>query len=280
MIARNRDGRSIRRLCELHGVSPSGFYAWRDRPQSQRALEDADLSQVIVELHQGFRRSYGSRRLHKALRQKGYACSVRRVARLMKGLNIKPSTSGLYTWQPGRRAFYDSTGNKLADAGPPQAPGVHWGGDYTYIDTRRGFLFFAVVMDFYTRKVIGWAASRSRNATLTKSALVMALNHHGIQPGCLFHSDQGIEYAAQEFRETVAGAGMVQSMSRKGTPIDNAIVESFFHSLKNEAVQRKVYHNEIEAMGELIMYVNFYNQERLHSALDYQTPVNYEKLCA
>ena len=135
-------------------------------------------------------------------------------------------------------------------------------------------------MDFCTRQVIGWAVSRSRNATLTSSALLMALNHHMAQPGCLFHSDQGVEYAAQEFREVVARAGLVQSMSRKGTPIDNAIVESFFHSLKNEAVQRKVYRDEIEAMSELVTYVNFYNQERLHSALDYQTPVNYEKLCA
>ncbi len=135
-------------------------------------------------------------------------------------------------------------------------------------------------MDFYTRKVIGWAGARKRNSSLTKSALVMALNHHRIQQGCLFHSDQGIEYAAHEFREAVSSAGMVQSMSRKGTPIDNAIVESFFHSLKNGSVQRQAYQNEIEAMSELITYVNFYNHGRLHSALDYRSPVNYEKLCA
>lgn len=144
----------------------------------------------------------------------------------------------------------------------------------------RGYLFFAVVMDFYTRKVIGWAGARKRNSSLTKSALVVALNHHRIQQGCLFHSDQGIEYAAHEFREAVSSAGMVQSMSRKGTPIDNAIVESFFHSLKNGSVQRQAYQNEIEAMSELITYVNFYNHGRLHSALDYRSPVNYEKLCA
>ena len=270
----------MKRLCKLYGVSPSGYYAWRDRPASQREQEDAHLSQVIVELHQGFRRSYGSRRLHQSLRQKGFSCSVRRVNRLMKALDIKPSTTGLYAWQPGRQAFYDSTGNKLADAGHPAGTGEQWGGDYTYINTRRGYLYFAVVMDLYTRKVIGWAASRSRNASLTKSALAMALNHNAPEPGCLFHSDQGIEYAAHEFRDLISAAGMRQSMSRKGTPIDNAIVESFFHSLKNEAVQRKVYRNEIEAMSELVMYVNFYNHERLHSALDYQSPVNYEKLCA
>jgi putative transposase len=190
------------------------------------------LRRIIVnQLNSGQRTDRLPRELRRRIAER-----LLRLARLMKGLDIKPSTTGLYTWQPGRRAFYDSTGNKLADAAPAQAPGAQWGGDYTYIDTRRGYLFFAVVMDLYTRKVIGCAASRSRNATLTKSALVMALKHHGIQPGRLFHSDQGTEYAAQEFREAVAGAGLVQSMSRKGTPIDNAIVESFFHSLKNEAV--------------------------------------------
>ena len=121
----------MKRLCKLYGVSPSGYYAWRDRPQSQRTQEDARLSEVIVELHQGFRRSYGSRRVHKALRQKGFPCSVRRVARLMKRLEIKPSTTGLYTWQPGRQAFYNGTGNKLAEAGRATGPGQQWGGDYT-----------------------------------------------------------------------------------------------------------------------------------------------------
>jgi transposase InsO family protein len=280
MIEGNRTGQPIRRLCKLYGVSPSGYYAWRDRPESQRAQEDGRLGEAITELHQGFRRSYGSRRVHQALRQKGYVCSVRRVNRLMQTLEIKASTIGLYAWQPGRQAFYENTGNNLATSGPAQGPGTHWGGDFTYINTQRGYLFFAVVMDFYTRKVIGWAGARSRNAVLTKSALVMALKHHHQKPGCLFHSDQGIEYAAYEFREVVTGAGMIQSMSRKGTPVDNAIVESFFHSMKNEAVQRKVYRNEIEAMSEIITYVNFYNQERLHSSLDYQSPLNYEKLCA
>ena len=107
-----------------------------------------------------------------------------------------------------------------------------------------------------------------------------ALRNQRPQPGCLFHSDQGVEYAAQEFREAVEEAGLVQSMSRKGNPIDNALVESFFHSLKTEAVQKKVYQNELEAMAEVISYVHYYNKERLHSSLDYQSPLTYEKLCA
>lgn len=238
------------------------------------------LSEAIVELHQGFRRSYGARRVHQALRQKGLSCSVRRVGRLRKALDIKPSTTGLYVWTPGKHAFYAGSGNKLKEQGPAQRAGTQWGGDFTYIQTQQGYLYFAVVMDFYTRKVIGWAGSSKRNAILTRSALVMALNQHSPEPGCLFHSDQGIEYAAHEFRNTVLGAGMQPSMSRKGTPVDNALVESFFHSLKTEAVQKKIYVNSIETMAEVITYINYYNNERLHSSLDYQSPVNYEKLCA
>lgn len=234
----------------------------------------------MLELHQGFRRSYGSRRIHQALRQQGHCCSVRRIGRLMKSIGIKASSAGLYCWQPGRQAFYKGEGNKLKEAGPALEAGTQWGGDFTYINTEKGYLYFAVVLDFYTRKVVGWAAARQRNAFLTRSALVMALGRHRVQPGCLFHSDQGIEYAAYEFRDTVRAAGMVQSMSRKGTPVDNAMVESFFHSMKTEAVQRKQYRNEIEALSEIISYVDYYNRERLHSSLDYQSPLSYEKLCA
>jgi len=277
---RNQGKIPVKRLCQIYGVSRSGYYAWRDRPKSARKHEDEQLSEAMVELHQGFRRSYGARRLHRALRQKGYECSVRRVARLMKELDIQASSKGLYTWQPGRQAFFASTENKLADAGTAEQAGTQWAGDFTYITTKRGYLFLAVVMDLYTRKVVGWSAARTRGAALTTSALRMALSQQTPKAGCLFHSDQGVEYAAQEYREAVAAAGLEQSMSRKATPIDNAAVESFFHSLKTEAVQKKVYKNELEAMAETVSYIHFYNQERLHSALDYQTPLAYEKLCA
>ncbi|MFM1896790.1 MAG: hypothetical protein RLZZ385_1864 [Pseudomonadota bacterium] len=271
---------TIKRLCRLYGVSRSGFYAWQDREESARQVQDRQLGEAMMELHQGFRRCYGARRLHKALRQKGFDCSVRRVSRLMKTLDIKASTKGLYSWQPGRQAYFASTGNKLAEAGNPNQAGTHWAGDFTYITTKRGYLFFAVVMDLYTRKVIGWSGARTRGAALTKSALASALYQHKPKAGCLFHSDQGIEYAAQEFREYIEEVGLIQSMSRKASPIDNATVESFFHSFKTEAVQRRIYDNELEAMADVVSYINFYNQERLHSSLGYQTPLVYEKLCA
>ena len=141
-------------------------------------------------------------------------------------------------------------------------------------------MYNAIVMDLFTRKIIGWSVSRKRNSDLTRRALLMALNQCGPVKGCLFHSDQGIEYAAHDYRELVESAGMIRSMSRKGTPQDNATVESFFHSMKSEVVTKRIYQNEIEAVAEIIEYIHFYNSERLHSSLGYQSPETFEWLCA
>ena len=235
---------------------------------------------AITEIHQGFRRAYGAPRLHRALRAKGFSCSVRRINRLMRELGIKANSTGLYRWMPGKNAFYSASGNLLASAEAAVQQGQQWAGDFTYIKTARGWLYHAVVMDLFSRRIVGWSFAQQRNAELTKSALRMALLNHPPQPGCLFHSDQGIEYAATEYREMVESAGLTRSMSRKGSPIDNAVVESFFHSLKTEVVHQQSFNNAIEAVTKIIPYIEFYNRERLHSSLNYQSPVNYEKLCA
>ena len=235
---------------------------------------------LIKELHQGFKRSYGAARVHHELVQRGHPCSRRRINRLMRELGIKASTTGLYAWRPGQHEFYSSTGNQLMTAEKATSPGVQWAGDFTYIKTKTGWLYHAVILDLYSRKVIGWSFSRQRNTELTKSALHMALSRETPKAGCLCHSDQGIEYAAHEYRELVESAGMTRSMSRKGNPIDNAMVESFFHTLKAELVQRRLFENTIEAVAHIIEYIEFYNRERLHSSIGYQSPENYAKLCA
>jgi len=247
---------------------------------SQRRQYDLVLMTAIQELHQGFRRAYGAPRVHQSLRQKGFSCSVRRVNRLMKELGIKASTTGLYAWRPGQHEFYSGSGNQLAHAEPAEQCGVQWAGDFTYIKTGKGWLYHAVVMDLYSRKIVGWSFSRQRNAELTKSALRMALNRQPVSSGCIFHSDQGIEYAAHEYRDLVESAGMTRSMSRKGNPLDNAMVELFFHSLKAEMVHQKVFSDPIEATAHIIEYIAFYNRDRLHSGLGFQSPEEYEKLCA
>lgn len=279
-IEENRAHYKVRRLCRMLGVSASGYYAWRTRPVSMHRRYDEQLKRLIRELHQGFRRCYGAARLHRELVQRGYSCSRRRINRLMRELGIKASTTGLYAWRPGRHAFYSAAGNQLKEAQPAVCEGMQWAGDFTYLRTRKGWLYHAVVLDLYSRRVVGWSFARKRNIELTSSALRMALANTNPQPGCLFHSDQGIEYAAHEYRDLLRSAGLVRSMSRKGNPLDNAMVESYFHTLKAELVQRKTFADPIEAVAKIVSYTEFYNRERLHSSLGYQSPVNYEKLHA
>ena len=236
--------------------------------------------EAIRELHQGYRRCYGAARVHQALKNQGFSCSRRRINRLMRELDIKPKTLGLYTWQPGRHKFYSGTSNQLKLADQPTQPGQQWVGDFTYIKTRSGWLYHAAVMDLYNHKIVGWAFSRKRNAELTKSALKMALSRETICTGCLFHSDQGIEYAAHDYRELTESVGMIRSMSRRGNPLDNAAMESFFGTMKAELVHHQIYQNDIEAVASIISYIEFYNRDRLHSAIGYQSPENYGKLCA
>jgi transposase InsO family protein len=218
--------------------------------------------------------------MHQELRQRGYACSRRRVNRLMRELEIKATTVGLYAWRPGQHAFYSSTGNQLAQLQSPSQAGEQWVGDFTYLRARSGWLYHAVVLDLFNRKVIGWSFSKKRNTELTKSALRMALLRNRPLPGCLFHSDQGIEYAAHEYRDMLSDAGFTRSMSRKGNPLDNATMESYFHSMKAELIHQQTFDNEIEAVAHIVEYIEFYNRVRLHSSLDYQSPEKYEKLYA
>jgi putative transposase len=177
----------VRRLCQLFGISHSGYYAWRTRPLSQRHQYDRKLKSLIKELHQGFRRSYGAARLHQELKMRGHACSRRRVGRLMRELGIQAKTTGLYAWRPGMHGLYTSSGNQLKQEEKASGPGQHWAGDYTYLKTRSGWLYLAVVLDLYSRKVVGWSFSRQRNVAMTRSALTMALSRERPRPGCLFH---------------------------------------------------------------------------------------------
>lgn len=262
------------------GVSRSGFYAWLTRPVSLHRQQDEVIKGAIVELHQGYRRAYGAPRVHHALRQQGIPCSRRRVNRLMRVLEIKASTTGLYAWGPGQHAFYSSAGNQLKGSDAPTGCGQQWAGDFTYLKTRTGWLYHAAIIDLFSRRVVGWSFSSRRNSELTKSALRMALLNETPPPGCLFHSDQGIEYAAHDYRELLETGSMVRSMSRKGNPLDNAAMESYFHTLKAELVHKRLFDTKVQAVSEIIHYMMFYNSERLHSSLGYQSPEDYEKLSA
>lgn len=261
-------------------MSRSGYHAWIERPPCERKLYDDVLKEVIAELHQGYKRSYGAPRMHQELRNKGYDCSVRRVNRLMREMGIKASTTGLYAWRPGLHLLYSSVGNHRPKYDKPTATGQQWTGDFTYIKTNQGWLYHAVVIDLFSRKIVGVSFSKKRGVHLTKQALQNALIRQQHKPGCLFHSDQGVEYAAYEFRDFLEEYGFTRSMSRKGNPLDNAEVESFFHTMKAELVHQKQFEDAIEAVANITEYIAFYNQERIHSSLGYQSPVNYEKISA
>lgn len=270
----------VSRLCSLLGVSRSGFYRWLSRPVSAHKQYDERLKALISELHQGYKRSYGAPRLHQELIRRGFPCSVRRVNRLMREMKIKASTTGLYVWRPGHQRLYSSAGNQRPHIGKPRSLGEQWVGDFTYIKTNAGWLYHAVVIDLFSRRVIGASFSQRRNSELTKRALNNAMIRQTPKQGCMFHSDQGIEYAAHEYRELLEANGFVRSMSRKGTPLDNAEVESFFHTMKAELIHQKQFVDSIEAVAHIAEYIAFYNKERIHSSLDYQSPENYEKLYA
>lgn len=268
------------RLCNLLGVSRSGFYAWSNRPASAHQQHDAVLKAALRQAHQGFQRAYGAPRLHQLLKQQGLACSRRRVARLMREIGIKPTTTKLYHWRPGHHQFYSAAGNQLREADKPTAPNQQWCGDFTHVRTHTGWLFHAVVLDRYSRRIVGWSFARRRSAAFTVSALRMAVRQHKPPSGCLFHSDQGIEYAAYEFQDALAEAGLERSMSRKATPLDNAEVESYFHTLKSELIHQHSYASDSHACAAITAYIAHYNHARLHSSLGYQSPVAYEKLSA
>ncbi len=196
----------------------------------------------------------------------------------MKELDMSSSTKGLYSRLPNRGKHYSTTDNVLKKSQPATGKNQQWVGDFTHIRTKKGWLFHAVVMDIFTRKLIGWSFSQQRNSLMTQEALKAALANETPIGTCLFHSDQGIEYAANDFKALVEKSGLIRSMSRKATPIDNAAMESYFHTFKAEAIHGKGFVDQAEAMAVSQKYITFYNQERLHSSLGYTTPVKYEKL--
>lgn len=259
-------------------MSRGGYYAWHNRPVSAHKVKDNQLKAELIKQHQGFKRAYGAPRMHVQINREGLSCSRRRITRLMKELNLCSSTKNLYLRLPNRGKHYSTTSNHLHYVAKPSAKNQQWVGDFTHISTQKGWLFHAVVMDLFTRKLIGWSFSRQRNSLMTQAALKAALATETPDNNCIFHSDQGIEYAANDFKTLVEKSGFIRSMSRKATPIDNAAMESYFHTFKAEAIHGKRFNNQEEATAVIQKYIAFYNQERLHSSLGYTTPEKYEKL--
>jgi putative transposase len=279
-IEHHRGQYPVIRMCQVLGVSSSGYYAWRNRKPSQRARENQRLRVHIRAIHKQSKGTYGSPRIHAELRAQGIQCSRGRVARLMKleGLKGHRRTRFKATTQSNHRL--PIAPNLLARRFVAQQPNEKWLADITYIDTRRGWLYLAAIMDVFSRRIGGWSMSKRIQSTLVEDALLMALRQR--QPGdrLLHHSDQGIQYAGTQYQALLETHGMVCSMSRVSDPYDNAMMESFFASLKSEWAPSR-YEDRVQARRSLFEYIEiWYNRQRRHSALGYLSPVQFEALHA
>jgi len=269
-------GLSIEAVCEALDVSVSGYYAWRDRAPGGRHQADEQLGQAIRQIFQTSRQTYGSHRVYQALRQEGVRTSRKRVARLMRehGLrSVRAVKRRIGLTRAGHPAFIAP--NRLNQDFRASHPNEKWVTDTTYVPTYEGWLYLVSVMDLYSRQVVGWAMGERHDAFLATSALDMAIQRQRPAPGLIVHSDRGSEFANARFHQRASTAQIVLSMSSTGNCYDNAAAESFFATVKLEAVRGEVFASRAVARQDLFDFIEvFYNRQRLHSGLQYVPPVS------
>jgi transposase InsO family protein len=272
----------IAQLCAALDVTRSGYHAWQQAAPSARAQEDAALSREIGALHAEHRGRYGAPRIMHTLRQRGRRHGTKRIARLLRQQGLRGQCPRRYVPQTTDSTHAEPIApNRLAETSPPTGPNQIWVADLTYVPTAEGWLFLAVILDLWSRRVVGWAAGASLAATTVLAALQMALRQRQPPSGLLHHSDRGVQYACAEHRAVLAAAGLEASMSRAGNPYDNAAMESFMATYKRECVSLAEaaggYAHRADATADFFTYVEtYYNRVRLHSALGYKTPVDFE----
>jgi putative transposase len=266
-------------LCKIVGVSKSGYYAWKSRAPSKRSREDAVLTEKIREVYQRSRETYGYPRVHAELRALGVRCGRRRVARLMRRAGLR----GCMRARKKRTTRRDPRAVPAPDLVKRDfhatAPDRLWTADITYLKTDEGFLYLAFVLDVYSRRIVGWSMATHLRTELVVDALEMAVWRRKPAAGLVHHSDRGVQYTALSFGKRLEEAGIVPSMGRAGSALDNAVSESFVSTLKCELVHRRRFPTREAARSAVFEYLEvFYNRRRLHSSLGYLSPESYEEL--
>lgn len=267
----------IRLLCRTLDVARSAFYGWRKGERSTRDQEDSRLAVHIRAIHRRSRGTYGSPRVHAALRQQGFCVSRKRVARLMASLGLSGVPKRRFRRPGGARVVHVAE-NLLQRDFTTDAPNRAWVADITYIHTAVGFVYLAVVIDLFSRKVVGWSLAAHMRTQLCLDALAQAVASRAPAEGLIHHSDRGCQYTSAEYQCALQSCGLVSSMSRKGNCWDNAVAESFFGTLEQELVkQSEVWANHAEANEAISNFIHhFYNAERLHSRIGYRSPTAFE----
>lgn len=262
-------------MCQRHGVTRAGYYAWCRRKTSVHARLDESLLARIRGVFEASEQTYGSPRIHAALRQAGLRVGRKRVARLMRQAALKARSARIYRRMPGTRRFFSGIPNRVLEI-KTTATGQVWVGDVTYLRSAGRWRYLAVVLDRHSRRVLGWSLGVNRDLTLTTDALNRAHRRRSAQPGLIFHSDRGVEYSAYAFRARLAALGIIQSMKRPRELGDNAFIESFFHSMKADVIHGRTFDDDHALHQTVRRYIRRYNRSRLHSSLGYRSPINYE----
>jgi transposase InsO family protein len=277
-IDEHRDHWPVRVLCDALDVSAAGYYAWRDRPASARQQRHDALLVEVRAIHAEFKARYGSPRVHAELAARGQDCCVHTVAKLMRASGIRAKTTRKFRCRTDSDHDLPVADNLLDRQFDPAGPNAAWVADITYIPTRQGWLYLAVVEDLYARRVVGWSMADHPESRLVVDALALAVERRLPGEGLLAHSDRGSQYASAHYQSLLARHGITCSMSRRADCWDNAPMESFFASLKKELVHGADFTTRAEARAAIVEYIEvFYNTKRRHSSLGYVSPAEYER---
>lgn len=266
-------------MCDCLQVNRSSYYDWRKNEGSSLSKANVMLGEKIKSIFQASRQSYGTRRIKRALANKeSLVTSRRRIGRLMREMGLSCKTKRKFIATTDSKHQLPVAENKLNRAFTVSKPDKYYVGDITYIPTKQGWLYLAVVIDLFSRQVVGWAMDEHMRSTLVNNALLMAIWKRKPKRGLLWHTDRGSQYAADSHRQILQRHGIEQSMSRRGNCWDNAVSESFFHTLKTELVHHVTFNSKQEAKQKIFEYIEvFYNRVRMHSANDYFSPLEFEK---